>query len=547
MKSVGLLCIAMLFLFGTIYAERTVWYVHPDSTLNTIQAGLDSCADNDIVLVGPGTYYENIDWPNTQGIYLVSQSGPDVTIIDGDGLVGCVLSIATGVDSLTTISGFTVRNGFALHGGGFYCNQSSPTIIGNTITNNTAMYINNTQLGGGIYCYESSPIIVGNNITGNDAKIGGGIACQESSPTIIGNTITNNTAHGVSPAPGLVGIIYCPEFAFIVPDNSVAVDSIYNCSRRGQGDGSGIACLDSSAGTISNNIITHNSSSGLFGTGGGICCYNSMPFITDNIITDNCTFLAGGGINCAGSSPTITGNTIIGNRAIDGGGINCDASSPAITNNTISMNEAHTYFWLGGNAAGIACVNNSAPVISSNTIEMNTCVGTGVGGGVFCANSSPTIDSCIISNNNGDGVFCTDGANPVIQYCSITDNIDYGVRNEDTGVTVIAENNWWGDASGPFHPTLNPGGVGDSVSDYVDFTPWLLWPVGVEEHPIVKPVETHETLRATIFRGPLQLPTGKKCEVFDITGRVVEPERIRPGIYFIEIDGVVTQKVVKIR
>lgn len=54
-------------------------------------------------------------------------------------------------------------------------------------------------------------------------------------------------------------------------------------------------------------------------------------------------------------------------------------------------------------------------------------------------------------------------------------------------------------------------------------------------------------LGATIFRGPLQLPVGKECRVFDITGRVVESDKTHPGIYFIEIDGVVTQKVVKVR
>ena len=32
---------------------------------------------------------------------------------------------------------------------------------------------------------------------------------------------------------------------------------------------------------------------------------------------------------------------------------------------------------------------------------------------------------------------------------------------------------YWGDASGPFHPTLNPGGQGDAVSDEVVFAPWL--------------------------------------------------------------------------
>jgi hypothetical protein len=69
--------------------------------------------------------------------------------------------------------------------------------------------------------------------------------------------------------------------------------------------------------------------------------------------------------------------------------------------------------------------------------------------------------------------------------------------------------------------------------------------VGVEENKNI--VFDNENRTTTIFRGPLQLPEGKKCIVFDITGRVVEPARILPGIYFIEVDGVVTQKVVKVR
>ena len=50
-----------------------------------------------------------------------------------------------------------------------------------------------------------------------------------------------------------------------------------------------------------------------------------------------------------------------------------------------------------------------------------------------------------------------------------------------------------------------------------------------------------------ILSGPLILPEGKECRVLDITGRVVRPDRIKPGIYFIEVDGVIMQKVVKIR
>ena len=68
---------------------------------------------------------------------------------------------------------------------------------------------------------------------------------------------------------------------------------------------------------------------------------------------------------------------------------------------------------------------------------------------------------------------------------------------------------------------------------------------GIQEDKI--PIVESNCLRATVFRGPLQLPEGNKCKIFDITGRVVEPNKMKPGIYFIEVDGVVTQKVVKIR
>ena len=36
-----------------------------------------------------------------------------------------------------------------------------------------------------------------------------------------------------------------------------------------------------------------------------------------------------------------------------------------------------------------------------------------------------------------------------------------------------ARGNWWGDASGPYHPTANPEGLGDDVSNGVEFAPWL--------------------------------------------------------------------------
>ncbi len=57
----------------------------------------------------------------------------------------------------------------------------------------------------------------------------------------------------------------------------------------------------------------------------------------------------------------------------------------------------------------------------------------------------------------------------------------------------------------------------------------------------------NDNLGATIFSGPLLLPESMNYRIFDITGRVVTPDKIKPGIYFIEVDGQIIQKVVKIK
>lgn len=50
-------------------------------------------------------------------------------------------------------------------------------------------------------------------------------------------------------------------------------------------------------------------------------------------------------------------------------------------------------------------------------------------------------------------------------------NTTAGIQNFGTGA-VKAQKVFWGDQSGPFHPTLNHEGTGNSVSDSVDFIPW---------------------------------------------------------------------------
>ncbi len=91
--------------------------------------------------------------------------------------------------------------------------------------------------------------------------------------------------------------------------------------------------------------------------------------------------------------------------------------------------------------------------------------------------SYPTIkieDSEISRNDNG---IMSWGANVEIKNSTISGNKLYGISNSsvDTGdPVIIAVNNWWGNASGPFNIDTNASSTANQVSENVSYTPWLI-------------------------------------------------------------------------
>jgi len=85
--------------------------------------------------------------------------------------------------------------------------------------------------------------------------------------------------------------------------------------------------------------------------------------------------------------------------------------------------------------------------------------------------STVQMTGCTISHNN-IGIRLDDDGDLIANYNNILGNNIIAVFKENPP-SVDATNNWWDDASGPHHPTTNPGGAGDEVSDNVDFVPWL--------------------------------------------------------------------------
>lgn len=89
--------------------------------------------------------------------------------------------------------------------------------------------------------------------------------------------------------------------------------------------------------------------------------------------------------------------------------------------------------------------------------------------------TNPTITESTFQGNTY-GIYATGSSNPIIGGESGLGNNFYhsriyGVQNTTASITVNATNNWWGTDSGPKHPD-NPGGTGDAVSDYIDFSSW---------------------------------------------------------------------------
>ena len=99
----------------------------------TIQAAIEIAEDGDVVLVGPGTFYENINLRG-KAIHLKSEIGPESTTIDGSGLDSSVVVCDSGETNDTIIEGFTITGGRGTRwninskiGGGVLTRSAAPT------------------------------------------------------------------------------------------------------------------------------------------------------------------------------------------------------------------------------------------------------------------------------------------------------------------------------------------------------------------------------------------------------------------------------------
>jgi hypothetical protein len=299
----------------TVPARTWVIYEDGSGDAPTVQAGIDSAQAGDVVLVGPGTYYENllIDRVN---IHLKSQSGPEVTILDGSARDSSVVTIRGGLTNETVIEGFTVTGG-------------SGTYYG---------------YGGGISSVDAAPIIRGNIIRDNVVPTrGGGISLNSKPPlplvVIEDNIIENN--YSVRNAGGLN-----------IAGSCIVQRNVFRANQTERGDGAGLYHLYGDH----QLIIRENQFLGNIAGdhGGGIYIVNDLSPVSVQII----------------------GNVFLGNQSSTLGTVDCSGAGlwvhrgAHIVQNTIAFNQATSRVFASG---GGICLSEppDGTVIERNIIAFN--------------------------------------------------------------------------------------------------------------------------------------------------------------------------------
>jgi len=187
---------------------------------NTIQAGIDTAIDGDMVLVAPGEYM--VTEPITfrgKAITIRSEAGPNETTIrmgtPANINRGSVFIFENGETTDSVLEGFKITEGKGIYepsenasmGGGIFCDFSSATVSDCIIAQNSV-----DGSGGGIYCaHQCSPILIDCTIVENVAEnSGGGVTVgYGASMTMTNCTIRGNSAEGTVGHSGAGGGVLC--------------------------------------------------------------------------------------------------------------------------------------------------------------------------------------------------------------------------------------------------------------------------------------------------------------------------------------------------
>lgn len=235
----------IVFVFGFFLigiSQATIIYVPSD--VPTIQAGIDTAAHGDTVLVDVGSYVEHINFNGKNlvlGSWFLVTGDPSYisqTVIDGDSS-GSVVIFYGGEDSSAVLSGFTITNGEGyLVGGGISLRNSSALLHNVVVSGNRTRFYGS---GGGIYCLYSNLTLENVDLSKNSASRGGGIWCLDSEISYENGTISGNLATGANEIYGAGGGIFLEESRAFLKYMTIWGNRVMGAGKGGYDAGGGIA------------------------------------------------------------------------------------------------------------------------------------------------------------------------------------------------------------------------------------------------------------------------------------------------------------------
>jgi hypothetical protein len=472
-----IIALSILVAFSATASATTTWYVDdgtcPSSGSGTqtdpyckIQDAIDAASAGDTISVADGTYtITSKILVNKEGLTITGDvNTPENVVVQYSSLTSSLIFDMRASNAV--IEGFKTTNGKS----GFWFDQSGVTgcTISHCIVDAVAEYGIYMKNGGSGHTIEYTTI----SNTGQTYAGAPAVLIENSlDVTLNGNTLSSISDKG----------IYVRVCSATSADERVEVTGntisgcVYPCIQVYQSpytivDGNTISSTDDKGINIigpnadseaervelTNNIISGCPYDAILVT------HDSYTYIHGNTVgptgDKGISIADGENINNVGERIEVSGNTVTGTKYP---GIQVAWAVPYtyIYDNTLT---GCNYY--GGDGTGdwdYASIHVDENCY--NTIVDSNDVSDGINGIQIWS------DDCEVTNNEIYDMGMT--------YANIHDNY-WGlyVRDYPSVLSVTAENNWWGDCSGPYHSTTNPSGTGDAVSDNVDYGPWSFTP-----------------------------------------------------------------------
>lgn len=409
-----------LVLFTLLLAgEASAAIIRVPQDQPTIQAGINAAVNGDSVLVAAGTYRgagnRDISFGGRE-ITVVSEGGPEVTIIDCEGnylYPHRGFAFLNNEPAESRLIGFRIEGGYGasdappgISAGGaiLVAGSAGPTIRGCEFVRNQSGIA-----GGALYVHGSAPVFHGCRIDSNyvgassGENHGGGATCQSGA-----NASFYNCTFAYNRAPGFGGAL---SVRFSSP---TIQECVFRANTGATPNYITGAAIDYQGGGINIRSCEFIGNKSAPGYGGAIDARSASGEMAFCLFDSNSVTRDGGAVHLTNCSPSITSCWFTNNVADLAGALFCDTNAaPTISDCIFARNRAVV-------TSAVRCQTNASPRIVRSTFFGNAAsYGNGVIGAAYW--SYPSIEKCIVAFNERGGIWCAEGGSPTVSCSNVFD------------------------------------------------------------------------------------------------------------------------------